>query len=165
MCSKEINTKENDKSHCQPRCQGLQRSFHRMGWRWNGNQISSRENIHVKKEKEEPTVWDGRRFGVRFYLAGSPWRWQPTPVFLPGESYGQRNLAGYSPQGHKELGMTKWLRLLLSLFTGKWLAVDGQERLKMDCRQMMKLRRDGVRGERLERAEAVLIIVKPFYLF
>ena len=22
--------------------------------------------------------------------------WQPTPVFLPGESYGQRNLAGYS---------------------------------------------------------------------
>ena len=28
-----------------------------------------------------------------------PWRreWQPTPVFLPGESHGQRNLAGYSP--------------------------------------------------------------------
>ena len=28
-----------------------------------------------------------------------PWRraWQPTPVFLPGESYGQRSLAGYSP--------------------------------------------------------------------
>ena len=23
--------------------------------------------------------------------------WQPTPVFLPGESYGQRNLAGYHP--------------------------------------------------------------------
>ena len=32
-----------------------------------------------------------------------PWRrkWQPTPVFLPGESHGQRNLAGYSPWGHK----------------------------------------------------------------
>ena len=29
-----------------------------------------------------------------------PWRrkWQPTPVFLPGESHGQRSLAGYSPQ-------------------------------------------------------------------
>ena len=28
-----------------------------------------------------------------------PWRraWQPTPGFLPGESQGQRNLAGYSP--------------------------------------------------------------------
>ena len=27
----------------------------------------------------------------------------PTPVFLPGESHGQRNLASYSPQGHEEL--------------------------------------------------------------
>ena len=34
-----------------------------------------------------------------------PWRrkWQPTLVFLPGESNGQRNLAGYSPWGYKEL--------------------------------------------------------------
>ena len=31
----------------------------------------------------------------------SPWRraWQPTPVFLPGESHGQRSLEGYSPRG------------------------------------------------------------------
>ena len=28
--------------------------------------------------------------------------WQPTPVFLPGESHGQRSLAGYSPWGGKE---------------------------------------------------------------
>ena len=30
-----------------------------------------------------------------------PWRreWQPTPVFLPGESHRQRMLAGYSPWG------------------------------------------------------------------
>ena len=30
-----------------------------------------------------------------------PWRrnWQPTPVFLPGKSHGQRNLVGYSPWG------------------------------------------------------------------
>ena len=29
------------------------------------------------------------------------WRraWQPTPVFLPGEFHGQRNLVGYSPPG------------------------------------------------------------------
>ena len=39
----------------------------------------------------------------------SPWRraQQPTPVFLPGESYGQRNLVDYSPQGRKESDMTK----------------------------------------------------------
>ena len=39
----------------------------------------------------------------------SPWRreWQPTPVYLPGESHGQGSLAGYSPWGHKELDMTE----------------------------------------------------------
>ena len=33
-----------------------------------------------------------------------PWRreWQPTPVFLPGESHGQRSLVGYSPWCCKE---------------------------------------------------------------
>ena len=38
-----------------------------------------------------------------------PWRraWQPTPVFLLGESYGQRNLVGYSPYGHKQSNMTE----------------------------------------------------------
>jgi len=38
-----------------------------------------------------------------------PWRkkWQPTPVFLPGESHGQRSLAGYSPRGHKESDTTE----------------------------------------------------------
>ena len=32
-----------------------------------------------------------------------PWtrRWQPTPVFLPGKSHGQRSLVGYSPWGLK----------------------------------------------------------------
>ena len=30
-----------------------------------------------------------------------------TPVFLPGESHGQRSLVGYSPWGHKELDMTE----------------------------------------------------------
>ena len=33
-------------------------------------------------------------------------KWQPTPVFLPGESRGQRSLAGFSPWGSKELDMT-----------------------------------------------------------
>ena len=34
---------------------------------------------------------------------------QPTPVFLPGKSHGQRSLAGYSPWGHKESDMTEQL--------------------------------------------------------
>ena len=37
------------------------------------------------------------------------WRrkWQPTPVFLPGEFHGQRSLVGSSPQSHKELVTTE----------------------------------------------------------
>ena len=37
------------------------------------------------------------------------WRrkWQPTPVFLPGEFHGQRGLVGCSPWGHRELDMTE----------------------------------------------------------
>ena len=40
-----------------------------------------------------------------------PWRreWLPTPVFLPGESHGQRSLAGYSPWGRRELDTTERL--------------------------------------------------------
>jgi len=34
-------------------------------------------------------------------------KWQPAPVFLPGKSNGQRSLADYSPQGHKELVTTE----------------------------------------------------------
>ena len=39
------------------------------------------------------------------------WRrkWQPTPVFLPGKSHGQRSLVGYSPWGRKELDTTEQL--------------------------------------------------------
>ena len=37
---------------------------------------------------------------------------QPTPVFLPGESHGRRNLVGYSPQGHKESDITERLHFL-----------------------------------------------------
>ena len=38
-----------------------------------------------------------------------PWKrgWQSTPVFFPGESHGQSNLAGYSPWGQRELDMTE----------------------------------------------------------
>ena len=38
-----------------------------------------------------------------------PWRraWQPTPVFLPGESHGRRSLVGYNPWGRKEQDATE----------------------------------------------------------
>ena len=48
-----------------------------------------------------------------FCISCIGWRreWQPTPVFLPGESHGQRSLAGYSPWRFKESDMTEWLTL------------------------------------------------------
>ena len=49
----------------------------------------------------------GSRFST--WVGNIPWRraWQPTPVFLLGESHGQRSLAGYSPWGRKELDTTE----------------------------------------------------------
>ena len=47
------------------------------------------------QETEEMRVWSR--------VKNIPWRraWQPTAVFLTGESHGQRNLVGYSPWGCK----------------------------------------------------------------
>ena len=41
---------------------------------------------------------DTRNTGLS-WVRKMPWRraWQPTPVFLPRESHGQRRLAGYGP--------------------------------------------------------------------
>ena len=44
-----------------------------------------------------------QRPGFGSWVGKIPWRrkWQPTPVFLPGESHGQKSLAGYSLWGCK----------------------------------------------------------------
>ena len=49
-----------------------------------------------------------RRLRFSLQVGKIPWRRkrQPTPVFLPGESHGQRRLVGYSSRGRKELDMT-----------------------------------------------------------
>ena len=50
-------------------------------------------------EKCKLSAWVGKIFWRR--------KWQPTPVFLPGESYRQRNRVGYNPWGRKESDMTE----------------------------------------------------------
>ena len=52
-----------------------------------------------------------RRHRFDPWVGKIPWRskWQPTRVFLLGESLGQRSLVGYSPWGRKESGMTEQL--------------------------------------------------------
>ena len=69
-----------------------------------------------RKGPKKPRVakWRGnRRLEFDPWVGKISWRraWQPTPEFLPGESHGQRSLAGYSPWGCKELDTTEWLRI------------------------------------------------------
>ena len=54
-----------------------------------------------------------RRHGFNFWIRKIPWRrkWPPTPVCLPGKSYGQRSLAGYSPWCRKESDTTEQLAM------------------------------------------------------
>ena len=63
--------------------------------------ISGKEPVYQRRRLKRP-AFDP-------YVGKIPWRraWQPTPVFLPGESHGQRCLAGYSPWGRKELDTTE----------------------------------------------------------
>ena len=65
----------------------------------------------------QPTVKESacqcrRYWRCRFnpWVRKIPWRrkWQPTPVFLPRKSHGQRSLVGYSPWCRKEWDMTEW---------------------------------------------------------
>ena len=65
--------------------------------------------------KDLPTNVGDLRHRFDSWVEKIPWRrkWQATPVFLPGESHGQRNLAGYSPQGCKESGMKSELACML----------------------------------------------------
>ena len=52
-----------------------------------------------------------RRLRFNPWIRKLPWRrkWQSAPVFLPGNSYGQRSLVGYSQWGRKESDMSQSL--------------------------------------------------------
>ena len=62
----------------------------------------------VDASGKEPSCQHKRR-GFDPWVGKIPCKraWQSTPVFLPGESHGQRSLAGYSPKGPKELDMSE----------------------------------------------------------
>ena len=71
-----------------------------MGFpRWHSGKESACQCRRCKRHEFDP--WVGK----------IPWRraWQPTPVFLPGESHGQRRLVGYSLRGLRESDMTECL--------------------------------------------------------
>ena len=69
------------------------------------------KNPPAKQETQEMYVWS---LGWEDPLEEE--KWQPTPVFLPEKSHGQRSLVDYGPKGHKELDTTEhnviWVMLL-----------------------------------------------------
>ena len=54
---------------------------------------------------------DGMRCGFDPWVRTIPWKrkWQPTPVFLPEKSHGQRSLMGYSLWDYKESNTSEHL--------------------------------------------------------
>ena len=83
-----------------------------------------REAVHLYTSRYFVGVWGASLVAQRIkhlpamqetrfdpWVVKIPWRrkWQPIPVFSPGESHGQRSLEGYSPQGRKESNMTERL--------------------------------------------------------
>ena len=89
-----------------------------------------------------------RRWMFNPWVGKIPWKrkWQPTSVFLPGKSHGQRNLVGYSPWGRKRVihdlatkpppplnnrtpsgwcavDLWMWLWRWLSLWSVKWYSI------------------------------------------
>ena len=90
---------------------------------WFPNQFSTAKKNLCPPQTDEPPVttqvglprWHSAKesacqsrrckgCGFDPWVGKIPWRraWQPTSVFLPGKSHGQRSLGGYSPWGHKE---------------------------------------------------------------
>ena len=58
--------------------------------------------------------WRHWRLGFCLLVRKIPWRrkWQPTPLFLPGESHGQRSLVCHSPWGRESWSqLTDWARM------------------------------------------------------
>ena len=59
--------------------------------------------VDTSDQDSKESAYNAGSLRFHLWVGKIPWRrkWQPTSIFLPGESYGQRRLAGYSPWGRK----------------------------------------------------------------
>ena len=71
-----------------------------------------------KRNNEKTFVLHGIKLILKFknrYTYSRKRQWQPTPVFLPGKSHGQRSLVGSSTWGCEESDTTEQLHFHFSL--------------------------------------------------
>ena len=90
----------------------LYSSFWVFELQWNTS-LPWSSQVDLAVENPPANARDIMRHRFDIWVGTIPWRrkWQPTPVFLPRESHGQRSLVGYSPQGCKELDTTERLSM------------------------------------------------------
>ena len=86
-----------------------------------------------------------------------PWRrtWQPTSVFLPGESHRQRSLAGYSPQSWR-ISVSQWVE-----DGGRGAAGPGRRGLSLLWQRRRRGRANTQRAHSLPGAATVLRAKEP----
>ena len=65
-----------------------------------------------------PLSYQGSPYIYAYVYIHTHWRrkWQPAPVFLPGESHGQRSLVGCSPWGRRESDTTEWVSTYIDIY-------------------------------------------------
>ena len=83
---------------------------------WGHKELDTTEQLHfityslwrLSSKGSACQCREHRRCKFDPWVRKIPWsrKWQPFQVFLHGEFHGQRSLAGYSPQGHKDSDMT-----------------------------------------------------------
>ena len=81
--------------------------------------------------KESACQW--RRGRLDSWVKKIPWgrKWQPTPVFLPEKSHGQRSLAGYSSWGCKESDTIEWLSSSNQRLREAYVSLSGSEQASL----------------------------------
>ena len=93
-------------------------SLHPVALAWNQNDvlyfIKVASQVALEVKNPPASADDIRDVGLIPGLGRFPWRraWQPTPVFLPGESLWSEEPGGLWSTGCKESDMTEWLSTL-----------------------------------------------------
>ena len=130
-------------------CSALKQSNYRLCLSWDFQLISLPIILGFPGGSEgKQSACNAGDLGSITWVGTIPWRrkWQSTPLFLPGESRGQRSLAGYSPWGHKKSDTTEQLStapIFLLHFTPRPVQVPRSRRyiLSEDLKLLLRRQR------------------------